>query len=109
MGGFLTQAWGWRSVFWVSVPLGGLILVLALGRLRGEWAEARGESFDLVGSIIYGLALLGLMLGLSELPAAGGIALILASGADVEFHHGGKQILISRKKTRSGTADCSPD
>jgi MFS family permease len=83
LGGFLTQAWGWRSVFWVGVPLGVLIFLLATWRLKGDWAEARGEPFDLAGSLIYGLALLGLMLGLSELPAAVGIVLILAGVAGI--------------------------
>jgi EmrB/QacA subfamily drug resistance transporter len=81
LGGFLTEALGWRSVFLVNVPLGVLILALVAWKLKGEWAEARGEAFDLPGAIIYGLGLTGLMLGLSQLPEISGVVLILAGAA----------------------------
>jgi MFS family permease len=37
--------------------------------LKGEWAEAKGEKFDFIGSIIYSLSLVGIMYGFSLLPA----------------------------------------
>lgn len=78
LGGFLTQNFGWRSVFLAIVPLGLLIAALTLWKVQGEWAEARGEAFDLAGSLLYGLVLLVLMYGLSRLPETAGIVLILA-------------------------------
>ena len=36
--------------------------------LRGEWADARGEKLDVVGSVLYGLAILLLVYGASRLP-----------------------------------------
>jgi len=68
LGGFLTHQLGWRSVFLVNIPLGLLVIAVVLARLRGEWAEAQGERFDLPGSLTYGLALVGIMLGFSRLP-----------------------------------------
>jgi EmrB/QacA subfamily drug resistance transporter len=76
IGGILTQQLGWRSVFFVTVPLGLVSIAFVLWRLDGEWAEARGESFDLLGSAIYALALLVLMYGFSQLPELVGAALI---------------------------------
>jgi len=78
IGGYLTQNLGWRSIFSALVPLGLLIIVLVLWQLKGEWAEARGEPFDLTGSIIYSLGLVALMYGFGLLPALSGFALILA-------------------------------
>ncbi|MGD2206946.1 MAG: MFS transporter [Anaerolineae bacterium] len=77
LGGFLTQNLGWRSIFFATVPLGLLIIGFVLWRLRGEWAEARGESFDLTGSVIYAVALVALMYGFSRLPELVGAGLIL--------------------------------
>lgn len=76
LGGFLTQQLGWRSIFFATVALGLCALIFVLTRLEGEWAEARGESFDLVGSSIYALALISLMVGVSRLPSALGAGLI---------------------------------
>ena len=77
LGGLLTQHLGWRSVFLVNVPLGLTIIAFVWWQLDGEWAEARGERFDLVGSIIYSLSLVAIMYGFSALPAMLGASLIL--------------------------------
>ena len=81
LGGYLTQNFGWRSVFFINVPLGILALTLALWKLKGEWAEARGERFDFKGSAIYSLMLLFTIYGLTELAAPfliAGLILLLA-------------------------------
>lgn len=77
LGGFLTQHLGWRSVFLANVPLGLLIIAFVWWKLQGEWAEARGEKFDWIGSVIYSLSLVALMYGFSRLPAAPGAWLIV--------------------------------
>jgi EmrB/QacA subfamily drug resistance transporter len=78
IGGFLTQNFGWRSIFLAIIPVGLVAMAFALTRLKGEWAEAKGESFDLAGSIIYALTLITLMYGFSLLPDVAGAGLILA-------------------------------
>jgi len=77
LGGFLTQHFGWRSIFLLNVPLGLIIIASIFWKLKGEWAEAKGEKFDLGGSIIYSLALVAIMYGLSLLPAMSGIWAII--------------------------------
>jgi len=77
LGGILTQYIGWRSVFLVNVPLGLAIIPLVLRGLKGEWAEAKGEKLDYVGSIIYSLMLVSIMYGFTLLPGMRGISLIL--------------------------------
>ena len=69
LGGLLTQHLTWRSVFWINLPLGLSIIALVFWKLKGEWAGARGETFDWKGSIIYGPAIIALMYGISQLPA----------------------------------------
>jgi EmrB/QacA subfamily drug resistance transporter len=76
IGGLLTQQFGWRSIFFVTVPLGLIVIGFVVWRLKGEWAEARGERFDLAGSAVYAMALVALMIGVSRLPAVLGIGLI---------------------------------
>jgi len=76
LGGFLTEYFGWRSIFFFNVPL-GILATLAVTRVEGEWAEAIGKSFDIIGSIILGFTLVILMYGLSILPETMGFYLIL--------------------------------
>jgi EmrB/QacA subfamily drug resistance transporter len=78
LGGFLTQHFSWRSVFLVNVPMGVIIIALLVWKLKEEWREAKGERFDLMGSIIYALGIVGIMYGISLLPAPEGAWLILA-------------------------------
>lgn len=83
VGGLLTQYLGWRSIFWVNVPLGLLVIALVFWKLKGEWAEAKGEKFDIVGSIIYSLMLIAIMYGFTMLPELSGAGLILAGGLGI--------------------------
>ncbi len=76
LGGLLTQHFGWRSIFLVNLPLGLTIITLLFWKLKGEWAEAKGEKFDLSGSVIYGFAIVAMMWGLSLLPETLGVGVI---------------------------------
>jgi len=78
LGGFLTQQLGWRSIFYLNLPIGVIILVLVFWKLKGEWAEARGEKLDIPGSLIYGASLVLLIFGLTRLPSLPGVWLALA-------------------------------
>ncbi len=77
VGGILTQNFGWRSIFLVNVPLGLLLTLFVLWKVKGEWAEAKGERLDASGSIIFAVTLAVIIYGFSLLPALEGILSIL--------------------------------
>ncbi len=83
IGGILTQHFGWRNVFLVNIPIGIFIIFFVMGRLKGEWAGAKGEKFDIKGSLIYGLSIISLMYGFSRLPSRTGFLLIFAGVAGI--------------------------
>jgi hypothetical protein len=57
--------------------LGIISLLIAFKKLKFEWAEAKGEKFDLKGSIAYGVTLIIIMYGFSILPKIYGTYLII--------------------------------
>jgi len=77
LGGFLTQHFGWRSIFLIVIVLGLITIAVTIRKLSGEWIEAVSEKFDYVGSIIYGLTLTLLIYGFSTLPHVSGVILVL--------------------------------
>ena len=77
IGGVLTQHLGWRSIFFLGTGLSLMVIVLIFWKLKGEWAEARGEKFDLIGAIAFSLSLVMMLYGFSVLPTTPGIVLIL--------------------------------
>ena len=77
LGGLLTQSLGWRSLFLLNVPLGVIILALVLWSLKADWAEARGERFDLLGTLLYSLSLTMIMYGVPLLTARTGSWLVV--------------------------------
>jgi EmrB/QacA subfamily drug resistance transporter len=78
LGGFLTEVFGWRSTFLATAPLGAIVIILILWKLKGEWAQARGERFDFVGTATYAAALAAVMYGFSSLREREGVVLVLA-------------------------------
>ena len=85
LGGLLTQYAGWRSIFWVNAVCGGLTLAVVLWQLHDEWAEAHGETFDWLGSILAGIMLLALTVGLQKLPGMRGIIFIIVGIATLSI------------------------
>jgi len=80
VGGFLTQLWGWRSIFFVLLPFEGVVLLLATLFLHADHKRANLRNFDLSGTILYMLAISSLITGFSRLPESFSIVLT-ASGA----------------------------
>jgi EmrB/QacA subfamily drug resistance transporter len=66
LGGWLTDLFGWQSVFLVNVPIGLLALVLGWRTAPSDIASERREPFDLAGSAVYVLGLGLLLLGLNQ-------------------------------------------
>jgi EmrB/QacA subfamily drug resistance transporter len=83
LGGILTQYFGWRSIFLAMVPLGATTVALLLAKVKGEWAEAKGEKFDFIGTTSYSLSLIAIIYGFSLLPASLGIWLTAAGAAGI--------------------------
>jgi MFS family permease len=75
VGGLLTQALGWRSLFLASVPFGLTVIALTHFTIKTEWADAGHEKFDYAGALIYMAAVSALMYGFSQLPDIHGLVL----------------------------------
>lgn len=67
LGGLLIQYLGWRSIYLFNVPIGIILLFILFWKLKMEWAEAKGESFDYRGAVIYSLSLVAVLYGFSSL------------------------------------------
>ncbi|HER09247.1 MAG TPA: MFS transporter [Bacteroides sp.] len=78
LGGILTQYLGWRSIFYATIPFELLVIGITWLGISDEWADARGETFDLRGSILYLLSMSAFMYGFSRLPGTWAILLTAA-------------------------------
>ena len=77
LGGVITEHFGWRYIFIVGAVLGAGVIPFLLAKIKGEWRISKGEKFDFPGSLVYGLAMIALMYGFSDLPEIRGIILIV--------------------------------
>jgi len=78
IGGLVTQYLEWRSLFYLMLPLGILIILLILWKLKGvEWAVCEGENFDKIGSIIFSISLLLILWGFSMITIILGMLMVL--------------------------------
>ncbi|MDG6904284.1 MAG: MFS transporter [Nitrososphaerota archaeon] len=59
LGGVLTGVLGWRSIFWVNIPIGGAAVVWSHFRLKELGEINRKQKVDIAGNITF---LLGLIL-----------------------------------------------
>ena len=66
IGGWLTTALGWRSVFYINLPVGLLALALALRFVPRDAGRAASEGFDLRGALTFTAGLVALLLALNQ-------------------------------------------
>ncbi|MGR6836830.1 MFS transporter [Syntrophomonas erecta] len=67
LGGSLNHNLGWPSIFYFSALIGIIVLLVTVAKLKGEWAGAPEETFDLTGSVLYVLGISGFIYGISSL------------------------------------------
>ena len=79
LGGFMTEFFGWRSIFFSIVPFSGAIVLLVAFLLQGEWKAEAKEKFDWIGSLVYITTLFLLLYGFRSLPKNYAFGLIGAS------------------------------
>ena len=65
-GGYLTEAFGWQSIFLVNVPLGLIALLLVL-RLASRPADQRRTTFDTPGLLLFIMFVSPVILALEQL------------------------------------------
>ncbi len=77
LGGFLTEFFGWRSIFIFSIPF-GIAALIAIFKLNGEWIEAADDKFSISSTSVLGLSLIGIIYGFSEITTNIGIITLVA-------------------------------
>lgn len=86
LGGLLVSALGWRSVFFVNVPVGVIIILaslLILGKGQDEQATGEGGSprFDWLGAVLSGGVLLAFLLVVGNGDRWGWTSYLVTGGA----------------------------
>ncbi|QQO35863.1 DHA2 family efflux MFS transporter permease subunit [Bradyrhizobium diazoefficiens] len=69
IGGFITEHFGWRWVFWINLPIGLIAIGLVLARLRESFGPA--AALDIPGLLLVALAALALVWSLLRGNAVG--------------------------------------
>jgi len=75
-GGLLTGHLGWRSIFALTAILAVANALVVTWKIKGAWAPAREEKFDLAGALLFSLSVAALVNGFSSLPAPRGFWLL---------------------------------
>ena len=64
LGGFLTSYLGWRSIFWVNIPIGTFATIWSYSKLR-ELGVIRKEKIDWLGNITFAAGLSMILIGVT--------------------------------------------
>ena len=56
LGGALTDTFGWSSIFYINVPVGVVVILLAIARLP-ESRDPEGKRVDWIGTVTFTAAL----------------------------------------------------
>lgn len=66
LGGWLAGSFGWRTVFYINVPVGIVAVALAQRTIADDHGAGREERFDFVGASLFTAGLVSLMIALNQ-------------------------------------------
>jgi EmrB/QacA subfamily drug resistance transporter len=66
LGGWLAQAFGWRAVFYINVPVGAVAVAAGMFFIPKTPQQATNERFDFVGAGLFMVGLVTLLAGLNR-------------------------------------------
>lgn len=117
VGGFLTDWWSWRGIFWVNTPIGLMLAALIAWRITAGPPAQRGARLDVAGAGLLVTAVMVLVAGaaLCEDPATrltGSIGLLVGAGLAAGFvahqRHASQPLIppeaVGHRPLRAGTA-----
>jgi len=118
LGGLLTERFGWRSVFFINLPVGIIALLLSLYFIPKDTPNKALERFDWRGALTFMGGLVALLLGLNQghewgwaSPAILGAlvvaALLLGTFLWIEMHTPTPMLDLSLFRSRSFSASIS--
>jgi EmrB/QacA subfamily drug resistance transporter len=85
LGGLLTQGFGWPAIFAVNVPLGAIVIVLALRLIPAGQDVPGTRNFDIAGAVLITASLVAFTFGIVRTDTLGwgspGVLIPLAAGA----------------------------
>ena len=82
LGGVIIHNTGWRTLFLAAGALSVANCVIPIWRLGGiEWREPKRAEFDVLGAVLYAVALPALLLGFTLLPSLLGTILVAPGAA----------------------------
>ncbi len=64
IGGALTSYFGWRSIFWINIPIGIFATVWAFSKLK-ELGTIKKEKIDWLGNLLFAGGLIVLLVGIT--------------------------------------------
>ncbi|MDQ2739185.1 MAG: MFS transporter, partial [Actinomycetota bacterium] len=71
LGGVLTQEFGWRWVFFISIPLAAVVLFGTFRLLKADHGRSAPGGFDAVGAVLVTASMLALIFTLVKAPDVG--------------------------------------
>lgn len=105
LGGLLTGSLGWRSIFWVNVPIGLAVIGLAWWKIKEPERNIRARRFDIAGASLFATGLSALLVVLtigSELGWSSLVVLVLVAIAASAF---AAFIVVERRKGADAMLD----
>jgi EmrB/QacA subfamily drug resistance transporter len=64
LGGWLTETFGWRSVFFINLPVGFVALWMSSRAIPRDHMERTGQKFDYLGGALFNAGLVSMLLAL---------------------------------------------